>query len=249
MEYDFLIVGAGLFGATFAHKATQKGKSCLVIDRRPHIAGNAYTEFIDGINVHKYGAHIFHTNDADVWMFVRQFADFNNYVNSPIANYDGELYNLPFNMNTFYKLWGAKTPLEAIDCINKQRIMPESGEARNLKEQALSLVGTDIYEKLIKGYTEKQWGRPCEELPSSIIKRIPLRFIYDNNYFSDRWQGVPIGGYTKMVENMLTGSDVQLGTSFDDLPQSPSKMASTIIHTGCKTSFLIIVTERWNIAL
>ena len=209
-KYDYLIVGAGLFGAVFAHEAKQKGKKCLVIEKRDHIAGNVYTKSVEGINVHVYGAHIFHTSDERVWEYVNRFAKFNNYINSPVAIYGDELYNLPFNMNTFSKMWGIKTPAEAKKKIAEQIADLNITNPQNLEEQALSLVGRDVYEKLIKGYTEKQWGRPCKELPAFIIKRLPLRFIYDNNYFNDRYQGVAEGGYTSMVEKMLEGTDVLL---------------------------------------
>ena len=212
MTYDYLIVGAGWFGATCAYELTQHGKRCLVIDKRSHIGGNSYTENIEGITVHKYGAHIFHTNDRDIWKFVNQFAEFNRYTNSPIANYSGEIYNLPFNMNTFNALWGVSTPDEAKAKIEGQRL--KVSEPKNLEEQALSLVGTDIYEKLIKGYTEKQWGRPCADLPAFIIKRLPLRFTYDNNYFNDIFQGIPVGGYTQIFDKLLDGSDVKLNTTY-----------------------------------
>ncbi|MCI8280131.1 MAG: UDP-galactopyranose mutase [Lachnospiraceae bacterium] len=214
MKYDFLIVGAGLFGAAFAHEAKKKGKSCLVIDRRDHIGGNVYTEEIDGIQVHKYGAHIFHTSNRKIWEYVNQFAEFNQYVNAPIAVYKDELYNLPFNMNTFSKMWNIRTPEEAKEIIAKQIANLDIQEPQNLEEQALSLVGRDVYEKLIKGYTEKQWGRDCKELPAFIIKRLPLRFTYDNNYFNDRYQGIPIGGYTRLVERMLEHIPVRLNTDF-----------------------------------
>lgn len=200
MKFDYLIVGAGLFGAVFAHEATKAGKKCLVIDKRNHIAGNIYCEKIEDINVHKYGAHIFHTSNKKIWNYVNEFAEFNNYINSPVARYKDELYNLPFNMNTFSKLWNIATPAEAKTIIEKQKADLNISEPKNLEEQALSLVGTDVYEKLIKGYTEKQWGRDCKDLPAFIIKRLPLRFIYDNNYFNDRYQGIPIGGYTEIVE-------------------------------------------------
>lgn len=214
MKYDYLIVGAGLFGATFAYKAKKAGKKVLVIDKRDHIAGNAYTKNIHGINVHEYGAHIFHTSDEKVWKFVNKFAEFNNYINSPVAIYKDELYNLPFNMNTFSKMWNIKTPAEARTIIDAQIKDLNITEPKNLEEQALSLVGRDVYEKLIKGYTEKQWGRPCTELPAFIIKRLPLRFTYDNNYFNDRYQGIPIGGYTELVHNMLKGIDVELNEDY-----------------------------------
>ena len=203
MKFDYLIVGAGLFGAVFAHEATNAGKKCLVIDKRNHIAGNIYCEKIEDINVHKYGAHIFHTSNKKIWNYVNEFAEFNNYINSPVARYKDELYNLPFNMNTFSKLWNIVTPAEAKTIIEKQKADLNISEPKNLEEQALSLVGTDVYEKLIKGYTEKQWGRDCKDLPAFIIKRLPLRFIYDNNYFNDRYQGITIGGYTEIVEKML----------------------------------------------
>ena len=206
-KYDYLIVGAGLFGAVFAYEAMKRGKTCLVIERRDHIAGNIYCETIEGIHVHKYGAHIFHTSNQEVWNYINQFAEFNNYINSPIAIYKDELYNLPFNMNTFSKMWNIRTPQEAKDHIAQQIAALNITEPKNLEEQALSLVGTDVYEKLIKGYTEKQWGRSCTDLPSFIIKRLPLRFTYDNNYFNDRYQGIPIGGYTPIVEKMLAGAD------------------------------------------
>ena len=220
MKYDYLIVGAGLFGATFAYEAKKKGKKCLVIDRRDHIAGNVYTKEQSGINVHVYGAHIFHTSNKTVWDYVNQFAEFNNYINSPVAVYKDELYNLPFNMNTFSKMWNIRTPQEAKDIIAKQIADLHITEPKNLEEQALSLVGTDVYEKLIKGYTQKQWGRPCTELPAFIIRRLPLRFIYDNNYFNDRYQGIPMGGYTKIVEKMLDGVDVRLNEDFFDVKKS-----------------------------
>lgn len=226
MKYDYLIVGAGLFGATFAYKAKKAGKKVLVIDKRNHIAGNAYTENVHGINVHKYGAHIFHTSDEKVWKFVNKFAEFNNYINSPVAVYNDELYNLPFNMNTFSKMWNIKTPAEARAIIDAQIKDLNITEPKNLEEQALSLVGTDVYEKLIKGYTEKQWGRPCTELPAFIIKRLPLRFIYDNNYFNDRYQGIPMGGYTEMVKNMLKGIDVVLNEDFFELKKNGFKLSN-----------------------
>lgn len=236
-RYDYLIVGAGLYGAVFARELTQRGKSCLVIDRRNHIAGNVYTEKMAGINVHKYGAHIFHTSDREVWEYVNQFAEFNNYVNSPLAVYRDELYNLPFNMNTFSKMWGIRTPKEARQMIERQVAELGITEPQNLEEQALSLVGTDVYTKLIKGYTEKQWGRDCRELPAFIIRRLPCRFTYDNNYFNDRWQGIPIGGYTQMVEKMLEGADVLLQTDYFDLIREQSEIAHTVVYTGCIDEF------------
>lgn len=205
MKYDYLIVGAGLYGAVFAHEAHKKGKKCLVIERRDHIGGNIYCEKVEDINVHKYGAHIFHTSNKKIWDYVNQFAEFNNYINSPIAIYQDELYNLLFNMNTFSKMWGIKTPEEAQQKIQEQIEELHITDPQNLEEQALSLVGKDVYEKLVKGYTEKQWGRDCKDLPAFIIKRLPTRFTYDNNYFNDRYQGIPIGGYTKIVEKLLEG--------------------------------------------
>ena len=212
--YDYLIVGAGLFGAVFAREAVKKGKKVLVIDKRPHIAGNIYTEEEDGIQVHRYGAHIFHTSDRRIWEYVQQFAEFNRYTNSPVARYKDEVYNLPFNMNTFSKMWGVFTPKEAQEKIQEQ--IREAGitEPKNLHEQALSLVGRDIYEKLVKGYTEKQWGKRADELPAFIIRRLPVRMTYDNNYFNDTYQGIPIGGYTQIVEKMLEGTEVRLNTDF-----------------------------------
>ena len=236
-RYDYLIVGAGLYGAVFARELTRRGKSCLVIDRRNHVAGNIYTEKMAGINVHKYGAHIFHTSDREVWEYVNQFAEFNNYVNSPLAVYRDELYNLPFNMNTFSKIWGIRTPKEARQMIERQVAELGITEPQNLEEQALSLVGTDVYTKLIKGYTEKQWGRECRELPAFIIRRLPCRFTYDNNYFNDRWQGIPIGGYTQMVEKMLEGADVLLQTDYFDLIREQPELAHTVVYTGCIDEF------------
>lgn len=232
MRYDFLIVGAGLYGAVFAYEATKRGKTCLVIDKREHIGGNVYCEDVEGIHVHKYGAHIFHTSNKTIWDYMQQFAEFNHYVNSPVAIYKDELYNLPFNMNTFSKLWGIKTPQEAKEIIENQKAQLNITEPQNLEEQALSLAGTDVYEKLIKGYTQKQWGRPCNELPAFIIKRLPFRFTYDNNYFNDRYQGIPIGGYTKIVEKMLEGVEVQLNTSYADFVKDNSNVADTVIYTG-----------------
>ena len=237
MTYDYLIVGAGLFGAVFAHEMTEKGKKCLVIDRRNHIAGNAYTEKIEGINVHKYGAHIFHTSNERVWAYVNRFARFNNYINAPVAVYKDELYNLPFNMNTFSKMWGVKTPAEAKAIIARQVEAEHIGEPKNLEEQALKLVGRDIYEKLIKGYTEKQWGRDCTELPAFIIRRLPLRFIYDNNYFNDRYQGIPEGGYTPMVEKLLDGVEVRLNTDYFEFIRENPEIAETTLYTGMIDEF------------
>ncbi len=234
-NYDWLIVGAGLYGAVVARELNKKGKNCLVIDKRDHIAGNIYTKNDHGINVHVYGAHIFHTSEREVWDYVNDLAQFNNYVNSPVANYKGELYNLPFNMNTFNKMWGVITPAEAKARIEEQIADLHITAPRNLEEQALSLVGTDIYEKLIKGYTMKQWGRPCTELPPSIIKRLPVRFTYDNNYFNDRFQGIPEGGYTAIVEKLLEGIDVRLNTSFKDFKaKAPEEEISwdNLLYTG-----------------
>ena len=231
-HYDYLIVGSGLYGTTFAYKAKQAGKKVLVIEKRPHLGGNVYCESIEGINVHKYGAHIFHTNNKEVWDFVNSIVEFNRYTNCPVANYKGELYNLPFNMNTFSKMWNIKTPSEAKAIIEKQIEELNITEPQNLEEQALSLVGTDVYEKLIKGYTEKQWGRNCKELPAFIIKRLPLRFTYDNNYFNDRYQGIPIGGYTKIVEKMLEGSDVLLDTDYFEFIKDNEGIADKVLFTG-----------------
>ena len=232
MKYDYLVVGAGLFGAVFAHEAACRGKRCLVIDRRPHIGGNVYTEEIEGIRVHRYGAHIFHTSDQAVWDYVNRFAEFNNYINSPVAVYKDELYNLPFNMNTFSKMWNIRTPREAKDIIEKQIEDLAIKEPSNLEEQALSLVGRDVYEKLIKGYTEKQWGRDCRELPAFIIRRLPLRFTYDNNYFNDRYQGIPIGGYTAIVRKLLEGIEVRTGVDFLNDRAKYESLAEKIIYTG-----------------
>ena len=229
--YDYLIVGAGLFGAVFAREAKDAGKSVLVIDKRPHVAGNVYTKNVEGIHVHEYGAHIFHTNNKTVWDYVQRFADFNRFTNSPVANYKGELYSLPFNMYTFNKMWGVVTPEEAAAKIAEQR-KEIASEPRNLEEQAISLVGRDIYEKLIKGYTEKQWGRDCRDLPAFIIKRLPVRLTFDNNYFNALYQGIPIGGYTKMVENMLSGIEVRLEEDYLKNKATWDAMAKTVIYTG-----------------
>lgn len=231
-KYDYLIVGAGLYGAVFAHEMTKTGKSCLVIEKRNHIGGNIYTEEVEGIRVHKYGAHIFHTSDEEVWEYMKQFAKFNHYINSPVAVYKDELYNLPFNMNTFSKLWGIRTPKEAQDIINKQRESFHIENPENLEEQALSLAGKDVYEKLIKGYTEKQWGRDCTKLPPSIIKRLPFRFRYDNNYFNDPYQGIPMGGYTAMIEKMFDGCDIMLNTDFFEFRKNNPEIADMIVYTG-----------------
>ena len=238
-HYNFLIVGTGLYGATFAHLAKQAGKSVLVIDKRPHLGGNIYCENIEGINVHKYGAHIFHTNNKEVWDFVNSFVEFNRYTNSPVANYKGRLFNLPFNMNTFYQMWHIITPEEAQHKIEEQREeirrkLLQNGitEPRNLEEQALMLVGTDIYETLIKGYTEKQWGRKCTELPAFIIKRLPVRFVFDNNYFNDRYQGIPIGGYNKLIEGLLSGIETITEADFFDERNHWESLADNIVFTG-----------------
>ena len=237
MHYDYLVVGAGLYGAAFARQVMDAGKSVLVIDKRDHIGGNVYTEEVEGIQVHKYGAHIFHTNDKTVWDYVNRFAEFNRYTNSPVANYHGQLYSLPFNMYTFNKMWGVVTPQEAEAKIAAQRAAAGITEPKNLEEQAISLVGTDIYEKLVKGYTEKQWGRPCTELPSFIIKRLPVRLTFDNNYFNARYQGIPIGGYTKMVENMLSGIAVQLGQDYLADRESWNALADKVVYTGSIDSY------------
>jgi len=229
--YDYLIVGSGLFGAVFAQKVNSEGKKVLILDRRNHLGGNVYCEDKDGINIHIYGAHIFHTSYEQVWEYVNSFVSFNNYINSPIANYKGHLYNLPFNMNTFSELWGVTTPLEAAAKIAEQRKTITS-EPQNLEEQAISLVGTDIYTKLIKGYTEKQWGRSCTELPAFIIKRLPVRFIFDNNYFNDKYQGIPIGGYNVLIDKLLEGIEVKLDTDFNKNKVAYSKLAKKIVYTG-----------------
>lgn len=233
--YDYLIVGAGMFGAVFAREMNAKGRKCLVIDKRAHIGGNCYTERVEGINVHKYGAHIFHTSDREIWRYVNQFAEFNGYINSPVAVYKDELYNLPFNMNTFAEMWGIKTPAEAKKIIKDQIAKLNISEPKNLEEQALSLVGTDVYEKLIKGYTEKQWGRKCSELPAFIINRLPLRFTFDNNYFNDRYQGVPIGGYTQIFEKLLDGIEIKPNTDYRDIRNE--KIAEKTLYTGCIDEF------------
>lgn len=229
--YDTLIIGSGLFGSIVAYEIKKSGKSCLVLERRNHIGGNVYCEERDGIRIHKYGAHIFHTSEKKIWDYVNQFVEFNHYVNSPVANYKGELYNLPFNMNTFSKMWGVVTPAEAAEIISEQRKAVKS-EPRNLEEQAISLVGTDVYKKLIKGYTEKQWGRPCTELPSFIIKRLPVRYTFDNNYFNDRYQGIPIGGYNILIEALLEGIEVHTGVDYNEDKDAYRKLAKTIIYTG-----------------
>ena len=238
-EYDYLIVGAGLFGCTFAYRAMQQGRKCLVIDKRPQLGGNIYCEDVEGIHVHKYGAHIFHTNSRQVWDFVNSIVEFNRYTNSPVANYEGRLYNLPFNMNTFYQMWGVTTPEEAQRRIDEQRQeaverMRQEGvtEPRNLEEQALLLIGRDIYERLIKGYTEKQWGRKCTELPAFIIKRLPVRLVFDNNYFNDRYQGIPIGGYNRLTEGLLRGADTLTDTDFFADREHWESIAARIVFTG-----------------
>ena len=231
MKYDFLIVGSGLFGSVFAHEAKKAGKKCLVVERRSHIGGNIYCKQKDGINIHKYGAHIFHTSNKKVWDYINQFAEFNNYINCPVANYKGEIYNLPFNMNTFSKMWEIKIPQEAEQIISEQRKVITS-EPQNLEEQAISLVGTDIYTKLIKGYTEKQWGRKCTELPAFIIKRLPVRYTYDNNYFNDRYQGIPIGGYNQIIEKMLEDIDVELNCNFNICFDKDQNISKKVIYTG-----------------
>ena len=242
--YDYLIVGAGLYGAVFAREAAEKGKKCLIIEKRDHIGGNIYTEKVEGINVHRYGAHIFHTNDRQVWNYITRFAEFNRYTNSPVANYKGEIYNLPFNMNTFNKMWGVITPAEAeakIEAQKKEALSKlaeskgttlEEFEPSNLEEQAICLAGVDIYEKLVKGYTQKQWGRPCTELPSFIIKRLPVRLIYDNNYFNALFQGIPVGGYTKLIENLIGDTEVRLGVDYLSDKAELSKLAGKVVYTG-----------------
>ena len=231
--YDWLSVGAGLYGAVFAQNMTALGKKCLVIDKRNHIGGNIYTEEVEGIQVHRYGAHIFHTSDKEVWEYVNRFCEFNQYINTPIANFHGKLFNMPFNMHTFYEMWGVTTPSQALEKIEQQRRESGITEPKNLEEQAISLVGVDIYKTLVKGYTEKQWGRPCDQLPSFIIKRLPVRLRFDNNYFNDRYQGIPIGGYTQMVEKMLDGCDIQLGVDYLSNQQELSGCAKHVLYTGC----------------
>ena len=235
-QYDYLIVGSGLFGATFAYKAKQQGKKCLVIDKRFHSGGNIYCENIEGINVHKYGAHIFHTNNKEVWNFVNSIVEFNRYTNCPVANYKGKLYNLPFNMNTFYQMWGVTTPQEALAKIESQKAEAiknlQGKEPSNLEEQALTLVGKDVYEKLIKGYTEKQWGRKCTDLPAFIIKRLPVRLIFDNNYFNDKYQGIPIGGYNKLIEGLLEGIETKIGVDYFENREYWDNIADKIVFTG-----------------
>lgn len=238
-EYDYLIVGAGLYGSTFAYKAKQSNKKCLIIDKRTHLGGNIYCESIEGINVHKYGAHIFHTSNKEVWKFVNSIVEFNRYTNSPVANYQGKLYNLPFNMNTFYQLWGVTTPQQALSVIEEQKVvalaaMKQAGieEPRNLEEQAICLIGKDIYEILIKGYTEKQWGRKCTELPAFIIKRLPVRFVFDNNYFNDLYQGIPVGGYNKLIQGLVNGIETKIGIDFFKERKYWENIADKIVFTG-----------------
>ena len=235
--YDYLIVGAGLFGTVFAHEMTRRGKKCIIVEKRKHIGGNIYTHEQSGIQVHQYGAHIFHTNRKDIWDYVNQFASFNHFVNSPIAVYQDQIYNLPFNMNTFSKMWGVLTPAEAQAKIQEQVESLHITEPKNLEEQALSLVGRDVYEKLVKGYTEKQWGRDCKELPAFIIKRLPVRFVYDNNYFDDRYQGIPVGGYTQIVEKLLEGSDVLLETDYFQFIKENPNIAKRTLFTGMIDEF------------
>ena len=241
MHYDYLIIGAGLFGATFAQEMKKKGKKCLVVEKRAHIAGNIYTKEMEGIQVHEYGAHIFHTSNQTIWNYVNQFAEFNNYINAPVARYKDELYNMPFNMNTFSKMWNIKTPAEAKEKIQEQIAQLHITEPQNLEEQALSLVGTDIYEKLVKGYTEKQWGRDCKELPAFIIKRLPVRFTFNNNYFNDRYQGIPIGGYTAMVKKMLEGTEVRLHVDYftaeKEWKETKSVTYDKVLFTGMLDEF------------
>ena len=232
MKYDYLVVGSGLYGAVFAREAADRGKKVLVIDKRPNVAGNIYTEKLEGIHVHKYGAHIFHTNDTKVWKYITRFAEFNRFTNSPVANYRGELYSLPFNMYTFNKMWGVVTPTEAAAKIEEQKKEACITEPKNLEEQAISLVGRDIFEKLIKGYTEKQWGRDCKELPAFIIKRLPVRLTFDNNYFNALYQGIPIGGYTQLVEHLLEGIEVRLNTDYLEQKEALDRLAETVVYTG-----------------
>lgn len=232
MKYDYLVVGSGLYGAVFAREAADRGKKVLVIDKRPNVAGNIYTEKVEGIHVHKYGAHIFHTNDTKVWKYITRFAEFNRFTNSPVANYRGELYSLPFNMYTFNKMWGVVTPTEAAAKIEEQKKEACIKEPKNLEEQAISLVGRDIFEKLIKGYTEKQWGRDCKDLPAFIIKRLPVRLTFDNNYFNALYQGIPIGGYTKLVEHLLEGMEVRLNTDYLEQKEELDRLAETVVYTG-----------------
>lgn len=232
MKYDYLVVGSGLYGAVFAKEATDRGKKVLVIDKRPNVAGNIYTETVEGIHVHKYGAHIFHTNDTKVWKYITRFAEFNRFTNSPVANYHGELYSLPFNMYTFNKMWGVVTPEEAAAKIEEQRQTAGITEPKNLEEQAISLVGKDIFEKLVKGYTEKQWGRDCKDLPAFIIKRLPVRYTYDNNYFNDLYQGIPIGGYNVLIDALFEGCDVELGVDYNENKEKYNALGGKVLYTG-----------------
>lgn len=237
MKYDYLIVGSGLFGSIFAYEMNKIGKNCLVIEKRDHIGGNIYTSKEENINVHKYGAHIFHTSDKEVWEYINQFTEFNNFINSPVAVYKDKMYNLPFNMNTFYQMWGTKTPAEALEKIEEQKAEANITEPKNLEEQAISLVGLDIYTKLIKGYTEKQWGKDCTELPAFIIKRLPVRLTFDNNYFNDRYQGIPLDGYTTVIEQMLDGIEVKLNTDFFEDRENWENIADKIVFTGMIDQF------------
>ena len=237
MKYDYLVVGSGLYGAVFAKEATDRGKKVLVIDKRPNVAGNIYTETVEGIHVHKYGAHIFHTNDTKVWKYITRFAEFNRFTNSPVANYHGELYSLPFNMYTFNKMWGVVTPEEAAAKIEEQRQTAGITEPKNLEEQAISLVGKDIFEKLVKGYTEKQWGRDCKELPAFIIKRLPVRYTYDNNYFNDRYQGIPIGGYNVIIDKLFEGCDVETSVDYLENREKYDALGDCIVYTGTIDSY------------
>ncbi|MBO7369346.1 MAG: NAD(P)-binding protein, partial [Clostridia bacterium] len=232
MKYDYLFVGSGLFGAVFARKALDAGKTCLIIERRSHIGGNVYTEEVDGVIVHKYGAHIFHTSDEEVWSFITEYAEFNDYINSPIADYHGERYHLPFNMNTFHEMWGVTTAEEVKKIIDEQVSTANIKEPKNLEEQAISMVGEDVYRKLVKEYTEKQWGRDCKDLPPFIIKRLPVRFTYDNNYFNDKYQGIPIGGYTKIIEKLLVGADVKTNCDYFDNKDYYDSLAEKIVYSG-----------------
>ena len=245
-RYDYLIVGSGLFGSIFAYEANKRGKKCLVIDKRNHIGGNIYTKEVEGINVHEYGAHIFHTSNKEVWDYINQFAEFNRYTNSPVANYKGEIYNLPFNMNTFNKLWGVVTPEQAKEKIEEEKRSSNIKEPKNLEEQAINLIGKTIYEKLVKGYTEKQWGKKATELPSFIIKRLPVRFIYDNNYFNDTYQGIPIGGYTKIIEKMLDGIEVKLNYDFFEHRDELENISEKIVFTGMIDKYYETLNARYD---
>ena len=246
-KYDYLLVGSGLFAGVFAWHARKEGKTCLVLEKRPHAGGNIYCEEIEGINVHKYGAHIFHTSNREVWDFVNSLVEFNRYTNSPVANYKGEMYNMPFNMNTFSRMWGISTPAEAKQIIDEQRKIIR-GEPKNLEEQAISLVGTHIYQKLVKGYTEKQWGRDCKQLPAFIIKRLPVRYTYDNNYFNDRFQGIPIGGYNKIIEKLFEGCEVRLNTDYLSDKEYFDSLANKVVYTGTIDSFYGYRLESFSTA-